>query len=70
MHIFNTRPARKTLLLLVAACLAVCGCAVHAAGPVPGHRHSFTVSGKQFLMDGKPYQIIAGSMHYTRVPRA
>jgi len=33
-------------------------------------RHTFTVSGKQFLMDGKPYQIISGEMHYPRVPRA
>ncbi len=32
--------------------------------------HTFTVNGKQFFMDGKPYQIIAGEMHYTRVPRA
>ena len=32
--------------------------------------HTFTVGGNQFLMDGKPYQIISGEMHYTRVPRA
>ena len=32
--------------------------------------HRFTVSGQKFLLDGKPYQIISGSMHYTRVPRA
>lgn len=32
--------------------------------------HSFVVSGNQFLMDGKPYQIISGEMHYTRIPRA
>ena len=31
--------------------------------------HTFAVSGRQFLMDGKPYQIISGEMHYTRVPR-
>jgi beta-galactosidase len=32
--------------------------------------HTFTASSKQFLMDGKPYQVISGEMHYTRVPRA
>jgi beta-galactosidase len=32
--------------------------------------HTFTVSGRQFQFDGKPYQIIAGEMHYPRVPRA
>jgi len=31
--------------------------------------HSFTVSGKQFLMDGTPYQVISGEMHYPRIPR-
>ena len=32
--------------------------------------HTFTVSGDQFLLDGKPYQVISGEMHYPRVPRA
>jgi beta-galactosidase len=30
---------------------------------------SFEVEGNQFLMDGKPYQVIAGDMHYPRIPR-
>jgi len=33
-------------------------------------QHSFTLSGVEFLFDGKPYQIISGEMHYPRVPRA
>jgi beta-galactosidase len=28
------------------------------------------VSGKRFLFDAKPYQVISGEMHYPRVPRA
>jgi beta-galactosidase len=35
-----------------------------------GHGHSFTVEHGQFLLDGKPFQIISGEMHYARVPRA
>ncbi|HSU67635.1 MAG TPA: beta-galactosidase family protein, partial [Tepidisphaeraceae bacterium] len=31
--------------------------------------HSFGVTGDQFLLDGKPFQILSGSMHYPRVPR-
>lgn len=31
--------------------------------------HAFVINGKQFHMDGKPYQIISGEMHYTRIPR-
>ncbi len=29
----------------------------------------FTVSGDQFMLDGKPFQILAGEMHYPRIPR-
>jgi beta-galactosidase len=30
---------------------------------------SFGISGQQFVLDGKPYQIISGEMHYPRIPR-
>ena len=43
--------------------------AADAWGQAPPASHSLTVSGKQFLFDGKPYQIISGEMHYPRVPR-
>ena len=32
-------------------------------------RHVFSVEGRHFLMDGKPYQIISGEIHYVRIPR-
>lgn len=31
--------------------------------------HTFGWQGENFLLDGKPFQIIAGDMHYARVPR-
>src|SRR5829696_4606405 len=31
--------------------------------------HSFALSDSLFLLDGKPFQIISGEMHYPRVPR-
>jgi beta-galactosidase len=31
--------------------------------------HSFTLSDSSFLLDGKPFQMISGEMHYPRVPR-
>lgn len=31
--------------------------------------HAFVVGQGQFLLDGKPFQIRAGEMHYSRVPR-
>ena len=39
-----------------------------AIGLLPG-RHSFALGDSVFLLDGKPFQIISGEMHYTRVPR-
>lgn len=47
----------------------LCG-AVWAAGAVAQTPHTFGVEGKQFVSDGKGYQILSGEMHYPRVPRA
>ncbi|MDE1191760.1 MAG: beta-galactosidase [Arachidicoccus sp.] len=32
-------------------------------------QHSFALSDSAFLLDGKPFQIISGEMHYPRIPR-
>ncbi len=40
---------------------------VIAAG-VP--QHVATIDGSHFVVDGKPFQIISGEMHYPRIPRA
>lgn len=32
-------------------------------------KHTFTVNDTAFLLDGKPFQIISGEMHYPRIPR-
>ena len=34
------------------------------------HGSTFTVKDRQFLLDGKPYQILSGEIHYARIPRA
>src|SRR6202044_802457 len=40
------------------------------ATPTPdGKPHTFVASGGQFLLDGKPFRIISGEMHYPRIPR-
>lgn len=41
-----------------------------ASGATTPAAHSFIVSGKRFLLDGKPYQVISGEIHYPRIPRA
>ncbi|MDE1156551.1 MAG: beta-galactosidase [Acidobacteriaceae bacterium] len=40
----------------------------HLATATATH-HTFTVQGHDFLMDGKPYQVLSGELHYTRIPR-
>lgn len=56
--------------LVVAAVLAA-----WAARPSGGARpapspHTFAVGDSAFLLDGRPFQIIAGEMHFSRIPRA
>src|SRR5215470_2870774 len=31
--------------------------------------HSFEIDGEHFALDGKPFQIISGELHYARIPR-
>lgn len=39
------------------------------AGRAQKASHTFTLSDTVFLLDGKPFQIISGEMHYPRVPK-
>ena len=59
----------RSVMLLYMALLINGACIASGQSSSPA-AHTFTVSGKQFLFDGKPYQIISGEMHYPRVPRA
>ncbi len=58
--------ARWAVLVAVSAvaCLSLQG---HAA---PAPAHTFAVRNGHFELDGKPFQIISGEMHYPRIPRA
>ena len=40
-----------------------------AIKPSPRPPHKFILGEKSFLLDGQPFQIISGEMHYTRIPR-
>src|SRR4030081_2441820 len=33
------------------------------------HSHTFSYNDSTFLLDGRPFQIISGEIHYSRVPR-
>ncbi len=58
--------------LAIATCLLALLAFRASAAPVPdGKPHSFTFGGpenSQFLLDGKPFQMITGEMHPERIP--
>ncbi len=62
--------ARRSPLSQVFSFAIVLAALAPAAARAQQPQHTFSVAGSQFLMDGKPYQIISGEMHYPRVPRA
>jgi len=47
------------------AALAVAGLLAQAAEP----KHVFVIGEKDFLLDGKPFAIRSGELHYARIPR-
>lgn len=67
--------ARPTAVALVAYLVlagtpdSIGGAGVRAGADAPPRAaHSFTLGPNDFLLDGKPFQIIAGEMHPARVP--
>jgi beta-galactosidase len=51
----------------------IIGCALFLSAVLQGiaqnETHTFTLGDSDFLLDGKPLQMISGEMHYTRIPR-
>jgi beta-galactosidase len=58
---------RRTFLSLCATG-AIVFALLAGADPAPA-RHKLAVGSGKFLLDGKPFQIISGEMHYARIPR-
>ena len=66
MRLLSSLIVKRAAPLLAAALLA----ALPGACEAPAPHHSFTVAGNHFELDGKPFQILSGEMHYERIPRA
>jgi beta-galactosidase len=47
------------------------GLVVHAHAQTASHEgaHTFAVQGDHFALDGRPFRVISGEMHYPRIPR-
>ena len=59
--------SRFLIVLLLVGFVLRCTVQVRAQETTP---HSFGVAGGQFVLDGKPFRVISGEMHYPRIPRA
>lgn len=61
------QPMRMPIRVLILVFLI---CAATTLLGAPQKRQSIHVERNQFVLDGKPIQIISGEMHYARIPRA
>jgi beta-galactosidase len=62
----------RTLLtsLLALAALPAFGQSAQSAQPAAtAPTHTFTIEGDHFALDGKPFKILSGELHYARIPR-
>jgi beta-galactosidase len=57
----------KRLLLTCALALASTAPASAARAQQPAH--AFAVEGDHFTLDGKPFKVLSGELHYSRIPR-
>ena len=63
----NSTFGKIAATLLSLCTLAIASIAYGQITPATGH--SFRVEGDHFSLDGKPFRVLAGEMHYARVPR-
>jgi len=50
---------------LLTALLILCSFPLHAQ-----KKHTFATQGDHFILDGKPFKVLSGELHYERIPRA
>src|ERR1700760_5196204 len=55
----------KKYIIVFYALFSICGFSAKSQNP----KHTFAMDDKSFLLDGKPFQMISGEMHYPRIPR-
>jgi beta-galactosidase len=65
----STTMKLRALLYLAVACIFSTPF-IGTAQQTPATGHTFRADGDHFTLDGKPFRVLAGEMHYARVPRA
>lgn len=59
----------KASLIRFGICVLLSAALLAAAQQEPAAGDRFGIEGDHFALDGKPFQIISGEMHYERIPR-
>src|SRR5882762_1346745 len=54
---------------LILAFLLISATLVVAAQTKAAQQGTFTIEGDHFLLNGKPFKVISGELHYARIPR-
>ena len=60
---------QSLLALLLAAGLSSLAPTPRRPAAKPAPQHTFALGDSQFLLDGRPLQLISGELHYPRIPR-
>ncbi len=61
---------RKSITLSVAGFIIATNLGAFAEQPLPNKKHTFSIEGEHFKIDGKPIIILSGEVHYPRTPKA
>ena len=64
----SMNPLRICLVGVLLGCLLL-GVIPETQAQTPAARHTFAIGEQTFLLDGKPFQIRCGEIHFARVPR-
>jgi beta-galactosidase len=63
----NSESMNPTARFIATAALALATLPAIAQPAAPPH--TFVIRGDQFLLDGKPFKVLSGELHYARIPR-
>jgi len=60
----SMKPPIRTLLTTVLALATL-----PTIGKQTTPTHTFTIEGDHFALDGEPFKVLSGELHYSRIPR-
>lgn len=67
---YSKKPAKKVYSSILPGILMACACSLLFTAPVAAQaKHTFKLSKNEFLLDGKPFQVISGELHPARIPK-